>query len=188
MIETACCPFCFLVLQSVATSRMGGRRERAQGISTRQVAAFGPSIVISVRRRAEQWLGGLIVALPRNGRGQMTNGRTGRGADRHAACAFPVRDPWAVIIPGGTRAASTIGAGERVQRERNLRPRFERAAAPRATPLKASAAQGATCGRPARRSMPRGARRHGEYVYGNEENAGGCHPPGRDPDRRHQRQ
>jgi hypothetical protein len=48
------------------------------------------------------------------------------------------------------------------------------------------APQRAEPGSPVRRLTPFGARVRGVY-YGNQENAGGCHPPGRNTDCRHSR-
>ena len=50
------------------------------------------------------------------------------------------------------------------------------------------ASHGATLRSPVRRAFVVGARRRGVLFYGYQENAGGCHPPGRNTDRRHQRQ
>ena len=55
----------------------------------------------------------------------------------------------------------------------------------RAISLEPLASHGATPGGPVRRSIGVGARRRGVPLHGYQENAGGCHPPGRNTDCRH---
>ena len=105
-----------------------------------------------------------------DGRGQMAKRRMERDADMTAACALPVSNlPPVTIQNGATGAVRKTGAI-------------------RATPHTTFASQGAMRGSPACRSQRVGARRHGVILYGNKAYAGGCHPPGRNPHCRYQRQ
>src|SRR5690349_11705399 len=98
----------------------------------------------------------------------MAIGQTKSDAIPNSGCAFVVEVPAAVALQsrGGARAVAFAGAS-------------------RAILLKPFASHYATPGGPVRRSIGVGARRRGDLVYGYKAHAGGCHPPGRNTDRRH---
>lgn len=100
-----------------------------------------------------------VIAWCSTGRGPMALRRTKRDAIRTTDCAF-------VMSLTSATASQNIGAFC-------------------ATPLKPFASQGAIRMRPACRTVLVGARRRGVQSYGYKENAGGCHPPGRNTDCRH---
>jgi hypothetical protein len=123
------------------------------------------------------------------GRGQMTRRRMQRGADSTAVCDMLVSTLSAFACHGGALGAAPLPGVEDVDRPRRYSPLvFRTVTNPSdAIPLEASASQGAMRGKPFLRLERVGARRHGVNLYGNEKNAGGCHPPGRDAYCRHQR-
>ena len=104
------------------------------------------------------------------GRGLMATGRTKLDAIPNSGCAFVIDFPAANALHyrNGVFAVAPPGA----------------LGAPTPEPF---ASHGATRGGPARRAAAVGARRRGDLVYGYKAHVGGCHPPGRNTDRRHQR-
>ena len=99
------------------------------------------------------------------GRGQMAHGRTKRDAIDTTDCRFVTNYRAATTAQLGATDISVASA----------------------TSLNPFASHGALHRTPARRRPLVGARRRGALYYGYQENAGGCHPPGRDPDCRHSR-
>jgi len=98
------------------------------------------------------------------GRGWMTTGSTKPDAMPLPACSFVI----------ATRPVSRLGI-------------FVGATCGCASTPKPMAAHGARRRSPVRRPRSVGARRPGVMLHGNQENAGGWHPPGRNPHRCYQR-
>ena len=96
------------------------------------------------------------------GRGWMTTGSTKPDAKHFSACAFVIARP-----PAARLARTDCASG--------------------APSLNLLAAHGATQRSPVRRARAVGARRPGAQFNGYQKNAGGWHPPGRNPDCRQQR-
>ncbi len=140
----------------------GAVRERRVFSGTGSEAAF-PALRYEFRFLSDRTVVGVMyVADNPIGRGQMARKRTRRDAIEHDDCRFAMLHLSALINHTGAHEAELL----------------------RAPTPKPFASHCATRRGPAIRNPLVGARARGVF-YGYQENAGGCHPPGRNTDRRH---